>query len=86
MWELHHKNDGHWVPIATVASFKRMREYRDNGITWVAEALELSDMLEVDETKTKVRRTTEVKKPEGQFERSIYAVSLSFRFGFSHEA
>ena len=65
------------MPIAQVSSFKRMREFNALGVPWVAEALKTSAALEVDETNTKVRRRTEVTEPKGQFERSIYAVSMS---------
>ncbi|CCO30174.1 La protein homolog AltName: Full=La autoantigen homolog [Rhizoctonia solani AG-1 IB] len=27
MWKLHTQTEEHWIPIATVASFKRMREF-----------------------------------------------------------
>lgn len=55
-----------------------MRDFTPLGVEWVAKAIKLgSEELEVDETNTKVRRTTEVKEPKGQFERSIYAVSFS---------
>ena len=75
MWTLYTANAEHWIPISTVASFKRMREFTPLGVEWVAKALELSKDLEVDETNTKVRRTKEIQEPKGQFERSIYAVS-----------
>lgn len=75
MWTLYTANADHWVPISTVASFKRMREFTTLGVEWVANALRLSDDLEVDETGTKVRRTKELQEPKDQFERSIYAVS-----------
>lgn len=74
MWTLYSKDPDHWVPIETIASFKRMREFEPLGVEWVAEALKLSDFLEVDGTKTKVRRKTEVTEPKDQFQRSIYAV------------
>jgi len=77
MWTLYTANAEHWIPIATLVSFKRMREFSDLGIEWVANALCLSEDLEVDETKTSVRRRTEVQEPKGQFERSIYAVRHS---------
>ena len=78
MWTLHTKNAEHWVPISTVGSFKRMRDYSGRGNEWLAKALRLSEELEVDETNTNVRRRTEVQEPKGQFERSVYAVrSLS---------
>ena len=77
MWTLYTKDPDHWVPVDTVASFKRMREFNANGQEWIANALRLSDFLEVDETGTKVRRRTEVQEPKDSFERSVYAVSGS---------
>lgn len=74
MWTLYTKDPDHWVPVETVASFKRMREYASLGVPWVAKALRLSEELEVDESGSKVRRRTEVQEPKGQFERSVYAV------------
>ena len=74
MWTLYSKDPEHWIPIQTVASFKRMRQFSSRGLEWVTNALRLSDFLEVDETGTKVRRTTEPQPPKNQFERSVYAV------------
>ena len=74
MWTLYTKDPDHWVPVDTVASFKRMREFNANGQEWIANALRLSDFLEVDETGTKVRRRTEVQEPKDSFKRSVYAV------------
>ena len=74
MWALHSANPEHWIPIATLASFKRMKEFNPLGVEWIANALSLSEYLEVDETKTKVRRPDEVQEPKGHMERSIYAV------------
>ena len=74
MWTLHTKNADHWVPIKTVSSFKRMREFSSLGPAWLVEALRTSETLEVDEAGENVRRRDEVKEPTGQFERSIYAV------------
>lgn len=74
MWTLYIKDPEHWVPIQTVSSFKRMREYKSMGDAWVTKALRLSEELEVNEDGTKVRRRTEVQEPKGQFERSVYAV------------
>jgi lupus La protein len=77
MWTLHTANTEHWVPLATVASFKRMRDHTAKGLEWLAAALRArSDALEVDETGTKIRRTTGVKEPKDAFERSVYAVRL----------
>lgn len=76
MWTLHTANEEHWVPIETVASFKRMREFKEAlGIEGILEVLNDSELLEVDDSKTKVRRKTEVKEPADPFDRSIYAVS-----------
>ena len=74
MWTLYTKDAEHWIPIQTVASFKRMREYKAMGDEWILKALRLSEELEVDESGTNVRRRTEVQEPKGQFERSVYAV------------
>ncbi|KAF7359506.1 hypothetical protein MSAN_01293600 [Mycena sanguinolenta] len=74
MWTLHTKTPEHWVPIATVASFKRMRDFSALGKEWVVRALrEQSTQLEVDEEGVNVRRKTEVQEPKDQFERSVYA-------------
>ncbi|KAF5353435.1 hypothetical protein D9756_008032 [Leucocoprinus leucothites] len=73
MWTLHSKTPEHWVPIETIASFKRMREFQSEGIEWLLDALKPSAFLESDESKTNVRRTTEVQEPKNQFERSVYA-------------
>ncbi|TFY80739.1 hypothetical protein EWM64_g3278, partial [Hericium alpestre] len=73
MWTLHTANPEHWVPISTVASFKRMREFTSKGLPWVVDALRASEELEVDEEGKNVRRRHEVQEPKGQFDRSIYA-------------
>ncbi|TFY55179.1 hypothetical protein EVJ58_g8410, partial [Rhodofomes roseus] len=73
MWTLHTANPEHWVPVSTVASFKRMRDWQKHGIPWITNALRMSTELEVSEDGTKVRRRTEVQPPKDQFERSIYA-------------
>lgn len=78
MWTLHSKDPDHWVPLSTVSSFKRMREFSAHGNGWLANAIKLSDFLEVDESGTKVRRTTEPQEAKNQLERSVYAVSTNF--------
>ena len=83
MWSLHTANDEHWVPIATIASFKRMRDFQLRGVEWVAGVLRTSVELEVSEDGTKVRRRTEVQEPKGAFERSIYAVHLLLSYNCS---
>ena len=54
-----------------------MRQFSSHGVEWVASALRLSDFLQVDETGTKVRRTTEPQPPKNPFDRSVYAVRLA---------
>lgn len=74
MWTLYEKNPEHWVPLETIASFKRMRALNPSGVSWIAEQLrEKSTALEVDEAGVNVRRTTEPAPPKGVFERSVYA-------------
>ncbi|TFK29163.1 hypothetical protein FA15DRAFT_664482 [Coprinopsis marcescibilis] len=73
MWTLYSRDPEHWIPISTIASFKRMKEYLVHGSEWLLSALRLSDTLEVDETGTKVRRTTEPQEPKDSFQRSVYA-------------
>ena len=83
MWELHSKEgEDHWVPIATVADFKRMRQFRDTyGIDWVVDALRQSkQLLEVNEAGDKIRRKTEVKEPKGQWDRTAYVVCIPALF------
>lgn len=76
MWGLHSANDDHWVALATITSFARMKEFQTFGQGWITDAIRnLSTFLEVDELGTNVRRTTEVQEPKGQHERSVYAVS-----------
>lgn len=79
MWTLHTANEGHWVPIDTIVSFKRMREFQSRGVPWVVDVLRTSTELEVSEDATKVRRRTEVQEPKGAFERSVYAVRFVFK-------
>ena len=57
-----------------------MRQFSSRGLEWVTNALRLSDFLEVDETGTKVRRTTEPQQPKNQFERSVYAVRVGIYY------
>jgi len=89
MWTLHSKDPvNHWVPLSTVASFKRMRRFlpkpeQGHDLKWLAEAVkEYSSALEVSTESSgekegeeiRVRRTAEVVPPKSQFERSVYAV------------
>jgi len=80
MWTLHTADKEHWVPIKTIASFKRMRDFVPYGLEWLVDALRASEELELDESGEKVRRLTELQPPKGQFERSVYAVSRPLHF------
>lgn len=80
MWTLHTANADHWVPIKTVSSFRRMRDYAAKGHDFILCALRSSTELEVDEKGENVRRATELQKPRDQFERSVYAVRAFFLF------
>ncbi|KAF8335925.1 uncharacterized protein EI90DRAFT_3120172 [Cantharellus anzutake] len=72
MWTLHTKNDSHYVPIATIASFKRMRGYLAKGVDWISDALRASHLLEVDAKGQNVRRKADVKPPVNVLDRSVY--------------
>ncbi|KAJ2935300.1 hypothetical protein H1R20_g1794, partial [Candolleomyces eurysporus] len=72
MWTLYSKDPEHWIPISTIASFKRIRENTLHGSEWLVSALCSSTFLEVNSTGDKVRQTTEVKEPKDAFERSVY--------------
>ncbi|KEP49995.1 fungal family LA-motif protein [Rhizoctonia solani 123E] len=74
MWKLHSQSEDHWIPIATVASFRRMKPFEPKGTEWLLSVLRTSDgLIEIDETGTKVRRAKELVQPKDQFERSVYA-------------
>ena len=54
-----------------------MKEFQAFGQDWIIDAIrKLSTLLEVDDSGSNVRRTTEVQEPKGQHERSVYAVSV----------
>jgi hypothetical protein len=74
MWQLHTANPEHWIPISTIASFKRMREFASHGHDWLVDALRTSSVLEIDESGNKCRRIHEVKE-RNAFDCSVYAVS-----------
>lgn len=78
MWALHTKNSAHWIPIAVLASFKRMEPFKHYGVPWVAEVLRerSQELLEVDAKGENVRRKTELLPPGMQsYDNSVYAVS-----------
>jgi len=86
MWGLHTANEDHWVPIATISTFKRMKSYSQFGLEWLVQALrEKAEILEVDEKGEMCRRTTEPKEITQQelLDRSVYAVSKNRQARFS---
>jgi lupus La protein len=76
LWTLYSRRADHYIPIKTIASFKRMRQYSENGHQWLVDTLRKSEILEVDSSGELVRRTTEPKETTltGAYERSVYAV------------
>lgn len=75
LFTLTRKDPEGWVPIATIASFKRMRTIKELlGLEGIAEALKASkELLDVSEDGTKVRRRKELVPVKDTFDRSVYA-------------
>ncbi|KAF9124978.1 hypothetical protein BG015_004994, partial [Linnemannia schmuckeri] len=70
--ELVNKSKDGYVSIAKIASFKRMRDFKDNAL--IVEALrESKSLLEVSEDGLKVRRKVPVGPIDDYHNRSIYA-------------
>lgn len=64
------------VPIATIANFKKMKMLSEDAAL-ITEALKESpELLEVSEDGLKVRRKTELVRPDSPNPRTIYAVSF----------
>lgn len=75
LFTLTRKDPEGWVPIETLASFKRMRPMREVLSTQeMAESLRMSEsLLEVDAEGLRVRRKAELKPVSDAHTRSIYA-------------
>lgn len=79
LWTTTQKNEGGWIPIATICAFKRMSRFSKVSPEDIAAALKQSkDLLEVSEDNLKVRRQKPLVEPkkeekQEQFARSIYA-------------
>lgn len=75
LFTLTRKDPQGWVPIETLASFKRMKPVREVlSTSEIAEALRTSEsLLEVDEEGTRVRRKTELVPVPDAHARSVYA-------------
>ncbi|CAO3607344.1 unnamed protein product [Cunninghamella blakesleeana] len=71
LWTLHQSNEG-WIPISTIANFKKMKMISEDFDTFVA-ALKESEckLIEVNE-ENQVRRKTKVEEQD-HTSRSIYA-------------
>ena len=71
---LARKNDG-WVPISTLMTFKRMKPITSALSTEeiTAALRESAELLEIDESGTKVKRKLPLKPHPDAFDRSIYA-------------
>ncbi|KAL2315143.1 La protein [Schizosaccharomyces pombe] len=72
LWTTSQKNDG-WVPIQTIANFKRMRRFQP--LEAIVNALRKSpELLEVDEAGEKVRRRIPLVRVDNKsvMERSVY--------------
>ena len=69
------RKEGGWVPIATITTFKRMKPMKAVlSVEEIAQLLrESSKTIEVDESGTKLRRTTQMKPRSDAFQRSVYA-------------
>ena len=65
-------NEGGWVPLKLIASFKKMREYGATDES-LAAAARTSEFLAVDEAGEKVKRTTDLPDTDVTLERSISA-------------
>ncbi|KAG5366145.1 La protein-like protein [Yarrowia sp. B02] len=82
LWKAVHSNDG-WVPIHTIASFKRMQQFADpeaeDPLAVIVSALRKSpSLLEVSEDGTKVKRVTPLQAPDDKSKdeanaRTVYA-------------
>ncbi|KAI8579337.1 hypothetical protein K450DRAFT_242763 [Umbelopsis ramanniana AG] len=73
LYTLTTTNKDRWVPINTIASFKKMKLISED-IDLITEAVKESpELLEVSEDGLNVRRKTELVRPEALFERTIYA-------------
>lgn len=75
LFTLTRKDPEGWVPIATIASFKRMRAIKDLlGLDGIAEVLRGSkELLDVREDGVSVRRRKELVPVKDAFDRSVYA-------------
>jgi hypothetical protein len=81
LWTLVCKSPEGWVPLETVASFKRMREYLQTyGLPFIAQAVrdvhpasgQEGNEIEVDAEGAHVRRTKSLEKDTSAWDRTLY--------------
>jgi lupus La protein len=72
------KNPEGYVPLATVSSFKRMRDHQAAyGVPFIAQAVrEKSNEVAVDDKGEMIRRAKRLQKDTTAWERSVYVVSI----------
>jgi lupus La protein len=75
-------NKDGWVPIETILTFKRMREFETYGVPFVVEALKKvveaegrDPLLAIDEQAGNVRRIRPMEAQSDAWTRSVYVVS-----------
>ncbi|CAG8443345.1 12338_t:CDS:2 [Acaulospora morrowiae] len=82
--ELSGKDPQGWVPIAIIRQFRKMQVYKDDGL--IVEALrESPEMLEVDESGTKVRRKAPILLPIPDHLKTTAMWSSIYAKGFPKE-
>lgn len=75
--ELLKKSEDRWFPLATIASFQRMKRLTED-LAVIVEALKASTVLEVSECGEKVRRVTPLPSEKADdLPRSLYAKGFS---------
>jgi lupus La protein len=81
LWTLVCKSPEGWVPLETVASFKRMRDYLQTyGLPFIAQAVrdvhpaagQEGNEIEVDAEGKQVRRTKSLEKDTSAWDRTLY--------------
>lgn len=81
LWTLVCKSPEGWVPLETVASFKRMRDYLQSyGLPFIAQAVrdihpvsgQEGNEIEVDAEGKQVRRTKSLEKDTSAWDRTVY--------------
>lgn len=76
-------NKDGWVPIETILTFKRMREFQPYGVAFIVAALKKAmeaegndTLIAIDETEGNVRRRRPLEPQSDAWTRSAYVVRL----------